>query len=330
MIFMKKALIFLLTAAISLSLGIIPASAVAFPYLVYGDVDYNCRVEINDATLLQKYLAGTAELYYNQLLMSDYDHNGKITIADVTGIQKEIAGARPEGCGGFADTYVDYHDFYAELDSGAATKGREVTFVAVVGDGTTCEFFVNDELVQARSENNKLNYVFEEAGDYRVSLKAYNKDGVYHSADIFYQVVESIPDDVVRVSYSHFDESNTGLSFNVKAEGGSGEYTYSFKITQEFADFYGEGFPASDIEVYKKIGESKDNDWEFTYDERGLACLYIDYSENSSLYIDKDLFDWDINSLGDYPLELTITAKDSNGKVSKPKVVELMRGLICG
>ena len=57
----------------------------------YGDVDANGKIDINDVTLLQKYLAKAVELRPDQLKSADYNKDGILTIADATAIQKRIA-----------------------------------------------------------------------------------------------------------------------------------------------------------------------------------------------------------------------------------------------
>ncbi|MGN1202997.1 MAG: dockerin type I domain-containing protein, partial [Eubacterium sp.] len=58
-----------------------------------GDVNLDGVVTIDDATLVQKYLAGISELDDPiQLLAADVDSSGEITIDDATRIQKYLAG----------------------------------------------------------------------------------------------------------------------------------------------------------------------------------------------------------------------------------------------
>ena len=57
-----------------------------------GDVNLDGIVDINDATLLQKYIANLEDLSEEQLRASDANQDGEITIADATVIQKMIAG----------------------------------------------------------------------------------------------------------------------------------------------------------------------------------------------------------------------------------------------
>lgn len=57
-----------------------------------GDVDNDGIVTINDATLLQKYLAGIEEMSDDAVTVSDVNNDGYPGITDVTDMQKYIAG----------------------------------------------------------------------------------------------------------------------------------------------------------------------------------------------------------------------------------------------
>ena len=55
------------------------------------DVNFDGKADINDVTLIQKYIAESAEFDSVQINIADCDKDGKITIDDVTLIQKYIA-----------------------------------------------------------------------------------------------------------------------------------------------------------------------------------------------------------------------------------------------
>lgn len=57
-----------------------------------GDVDNDGKITIDDATLIQKYVASMVELTVEQCILADVDNNGKVEINDVTLIQKYMAG----------------------------------------------------------------------------------------------------------------------------------------------------------------------------------------------------------------------------------------------
>lgn len=59
-----------------------------------GDVNMDGKLNIRDATLIQKYLAKMEDLDDVQLLLADFDANGKVNVKDATAIQKYIAGIK--------------------------------------------------------------------------------------------------------------------------------------------------------------------------------------------------------------------------------------------
>lgn len=69
--------------------------AMELPYVyVIGDADYDWKITIKDATMIQKILAGLEE-YKSVVCVSrpeDKDRDGRVTIKDATAIQKQIAG----------------------------------------------------------------------------------------------------------------------------------------------------------------------------------------------------------------------------------------------
>lgn len=93
---MRKFICALLTTAI-LSISAVTAfAAETADYstvgIVYGDVDGNGSVSIDDATFLQKYLAGFTMPDYFVSAAADVDGDSEITVSDVTCIQKYLAG----------------------------------------------------------------------------------------------------------------------------------------------------------------------------------------------------------------------------------------------
>ncbi|MBQ8795293.1 MAG: alpha-amylase [Clostridia bacterium] len=57
-----------------------------------GDVNMDGKLNIRDATYIQKYLAKIESMDDIQLLLADFDGNGKANVKDATAIQKYIAG----------------------------------------------------------------------------------------------------------------------------------------------------------------------------------------------------------------------------------------------
>lgn len=58
---------------------------------IKGDVNYDEKVNITDATLIQKHLAKINTLQYHKLTNADFNGDGKVNINDTTAIQKYIA-----------------------------------------------------------------------------------------------------------------------------------------------------------------------------------------------------------------------------------------------
>ncbi len=57
-----------------------------------GDANKDGKLNIRDATIIQKYLAKLAELDEEAISLSDFDGNGKVNVKDATAIQKKLAG----------------------------------------------------------------------------------------------------------------------------------------------------------------------------------------------------------------------------------------------
>lgn len=61
------------------------------PEYVLGDVDNNGKIDIDDVTLTQKYIADLEKLTETQILAADTTKDGRITVDDVTKIQRYVA-----------------------------------------------------------------------------------------------------------------------------------------------------------------------------------------------------------------------------------------------
>ena len=58
---------------------------------IIGDVDFNGKADIKDATLIQMYISTIKDLNNYQLTVADVDGDGEVTVADATAIQKYLA-----------------------------------------------------------------------------------------------------------------------------------------------------------------------------------------------------------------------------------------------
>ncbi|MCH5297948.1 MAG: type I pullulanase [Ruminococcus sp.] len=67
------------------------------PRILIGDVNLSDTITVDDATLLQKYIAQLSELSSDALIAADCDEDGYRNIMDVTLIQKYLAGMKDYG-----------------------------------------------------------------------------------------------------------------------------------------------------------------------------------------------------------------------------------------
>ena len=104
---LKKILAILLAGVMILSLGTVIAFAdeddteIITRDFPHGDTNLDLKVNIKDATLIQKWLVGVQAIdlireigddYMESSVVGDYDYDGKITVRDATAIQKTLAG----------------------------------------------------------------------------------------------------------------------------------------------------------------------------------------------------------------------------------------------
>ena len=63
--------------------------------IITGDVDWNSKVDVNDVTLLQRYIAGETEVITSKdaLTATNFNKDGNIDVLDVTDIQTFIANS---------------------------------------------------------------------------------------------------------------------------------------------------------------------------------------------------------------------------------------------
>lgn len=190
---MKKVLSLVLVLLLCIMSLTVSASASTPPQLI-GDMNSDSTVNILDVTLIQRLLVDAHEPGFLDII-GDFDRDGVVSIADATWIQRQVAGLEiPSYCGGIVYTDI-YIDFAADVASGEAKVGTPVEFTAEAwgsGGDFTYEFYIDDVLVQPRSENNTLIYTFEHSGEYTVWVYVYNYAGV-SKYDVMwsYEVVEN-------------------------------------------------------------------------------------------------------------------------------------------
>ncbi len=178
---MKKLLTVLCVCMLVLSLGIIPASAYTLPegmcvtldegrdlsgykgdrvFGYVGDADVNGKINIRDATLIQKASANIATISDEGLKIADADLSGKINVRDATAIQKWLAGVKTAA--------PVYHTLFATDDEG------QLEFF--IGNWVG-KFDLAKELNAQLESNNDQNIRFEQ-----VDVKFFfnlNSDGTY-------------------------------------------------------------------------------------------------------------------------------------------------------
>ena len=88
---MKKVLLTLSVLLVLLFCCAATTSAVVRPYCC-GDADCNDSINVKDATLIQKYIAGMVLFDEYQELLADTDGSGYVSVKDATVIQKFVAG----------------------------------------------------------------------------------------------------------------------------------------------------------------------------------------------------------------------------------------------
>ena len=87
------------------------------PTILMGDADQNGKVNIKDATTIQKNVAGLRFLTHKALLSSDLDNSGNVNVKDATIVQKHLAGIKTNTdagkrvpCNEFDGVYVYIRD----------------------------------------------------------------------------------------------------------------------------------------------------------------------------------------------------------------------------
>ncbi len=243
---MKKILSFVISLLLVFSVLSVSALSPIPPYDC-GDTDMSRKVTISDATLIQKHVAKLQELSKLQLFIADVDGDDEVTVKDATEIQKflaEIILYFENGNYGF--DYLNLESFTADYDSNNAVTGDEVTFYAKGYSGNRCEteyaFYINGEMVQERSLINTMTCSFDEAGDYKIGVRMYDKYDITAYKEMNFTVAESRPstDDSVWIKgfcrdYNAVEDFfySFATTFTAYAAGGSGEYEYCFLMNGE-------------------------------------------------------------------------------------------------
>ena len=257
------------------------ASAAIAP-LYYGDVNRNYKVDVNDVTLLQEVLAGSATVAKRQMYTADVNLDNKVDVNDVTAIQNYLAGNIEFEVKAIYNHTLKYGNLYIDYDSGKAMAGVPVTFYAEAIGGIaplTYEFSINDEVVQERSEASTLTYTFEESGIYSIKVKYYNIFDEYVTEPLTYEVVEPYESEAPIISSIYGDR----LLVN--------EYEKSYTVTAN------------------AIFGTAPYQYKFTLDD---GVLVQDYSDDNTFFI--DMKNDNPLTMGDH--EILVEVKDANGETA--------------
>lgn len=239
---MKKKIVSIFIFMLMIALSSVCTEAALAPMLI-GDVTADGNITVTDATFVQKYVAKYTDFTLLESALADADGDGVITIKDATAIQRHVAGI--ERIDRSVYPFVDAESFYFDYDSGKAMAGVPVTFTAV---GNACEglplnyeFYVDDKLIEERSEKNSFTYTFEKAGQYKVEIVIYNEyDFICRCREWVYEVVDYYESETpcIRAFYSPWSYNSRGrflpevkdIPFVAEAAGGNGEYKFAFYL----------------------------------------------------------------------------------------------------
>lgn len=314
----------LLMAAVMLFCAAVSGSAVRAPRPL-GDADGDYALTVMDATRVQRWLAGFSRMNALDGFLADVNGNGRVDIIDATLIQRKLAGLSGfyddgTGDGYFGYTIEDYR-FYADYNSGKARVGAPVTFHAEAlavdsslygnpQDPMTYAFYVNDRLVQPRSEANELVYTFTAAGSYRIRVEMFNAFDMTRSATIApYEVVEPYALDrpvIVSTLFKEDTHNCTGYSpLTLRCEGGEGPYRYMVTSVGRYDGYEKDGFFTEEL-----------------IDENTPPVISTGYTVGEVYRLPRGLYSLK-SPIPEDPAEAVITvyAKDSKGNISEPVTV---------
>ena len=328
---MKRIISLLITFVMMLSCFSLQSYGTARTNRQYGDINNDNFVDIIDVTLVQRYLVSIITFDGVQKETADFDHDNVVSSIDVTLIQRFIAKISiPEHYGGEYEPMSFIRLLYADYESGKAMVGVPVTFTAQGGypyygfeaddifNPNEYKFVVYSSVnpsepiaVRDYTEDNTFSYVFERA-DCTYRINAYARNRYHFESELYYdnfRVVEPYEVNKPIISSIYTDKyGNKGINsqnsffktscrwndlyFSVIAEGGSGDYLYSFEyktkektLVQEYSANNNYLIASEDFPGWDEYEEIKP---------------YMSY-----------LYRYDSNNV--VPYELTVKVRDSNG-----------------
>lgn len=156
--------------------SVISVSATVLP--LYGDVNNDGIISVDDITEVQKYLAKISEFSQEELIIADYNGDGKVNILDVTDIQKMLA-------------FIDYkysHELY-EVEHADFSSEKLTSLEFKVDKCIRPYFNISNDYLYNGSCNAHLRTIFKTYDEYSRFFKAtfdeYDKKFFEENALIF-------------------------------------------------------------------------------------------------------------------------------------------------
>lgn len=156
--------------------SVISVSATVLP--LYGDVNDDGIISVDDITEVQKYLAKISEFSQEELIIADYNGDGKVNILDVTDIQKMLA-------------FLDYkysHELY-EVENVDFSSEKLTSLEFKVDKCIRPYFNISNDYLYNGSCNAHLRTIFKTYDEYSRFFKAtfdeYDKNFFEENALIF-------------------------------------------------------------------------------------------------------------------------------------------------
>lgn len=139
--------------------SVISVSATVLP--LYGDVNYDGIISVDDITEVQKHLAKISEFSQEELTIADYNGDGKVNIMDVTDIQKMLA-------------FLEFrysHELY-EVENADFLSGELTPMEFKVDKCIRPYFNISDDYLYIGSCNAHLRTIFKTYDEYSRFFKA--------------------------------------------------------------------------------------------------------------------------------------------------------------
>ncbi len=222
------------------SLFSIGASAARAP-LCYGDVYGDSKINIIDATYVQRYVAQLYTIEEYHMEAADVDSDFSITVMDATIIQQYVAQIIDNFPAGYSYHYdKELTGITADFMSGKGKVGTPITFTVngyAYPNPSKTYFYIDGELLTTKTGSSpQYTYVFDEPGIYNIYATMENKWGFSAgSYSISYEVVENTDDvkiDIKNITYG--PPHSVSPSFEVEVVNAVGECTFDFYIYERY------------------------------------------------------------------------------------------------